>query len=762
MKNIFYLTVLSFLLAFSILTINVLAGYFTTSVSPSIINSSMVQQLNFTITNLNSTENMTQVNITLPSDFAYNSSIPSVTTYYISTNTLSWNILVQTSSSQNLIVNVTASKTGIYNFSVSVLDSAGNISTNVTGGITVQDSTSPRYSNNITSPSSPVNYSSNNSYQFNISWSDIALLGVVFNWNGTNYTYSNVTNSSGIYKITLTNLSSGNYTYYWFATDNSSNSNQTILFYYNITKPINPVDVWINLTNNKNITVVDNSSILINVSGIGNISLYKDSIGPMASNTTCTSSCTLSYLLTVYSTSKHNFTAIATGNENYTSGSSTYFVMVVPNYTISTNIPSFYSSTNQTVFNISFSSPSGFNLSISGDWTNVTVNYTMTNISNTTFSYTTPTLTAGTFHWKIYGNYSNYTFNLTSTNSFTVGKVAPILNLTTITYWDVPNGTQTNISCYSNQVSVNLYRNGVLVSNPDVQTLASGVYVYKCNNTETSNYSSTSVSKNLTVIIYTANLAFTKADSLILVQQDSHNSTIINVKNTGELGQYINFTIQDINSSWYSINATNSSIYSGQTISFLVGFSVGDVEINDYTGNFKANSSNKTITSGFTLRVLPSNNKKVEINSSLASYKEEMLELGNEINQSRIQGLNTSLAENKLAQLRAKIEQGESYMVNGDYFNTYLVLREIDTLINNTRTELSNVQQALSESRSMNLIIYIVIGVCIVVGSVLAYLFWPTKMKTTLTPEISKEDIWFKLKRKWEELTKKRYRYKES
>jgi peptidoglycan/LPS O-acetylase OafA/YrhL len=55
-----------------------------------------------------------------------------------------------------------------------------------------------------------------------------------------------------------------------------------------------------------------------------------------------------------------------------------------------------------------------------------------------------------------------------------------------------------------------------------------------------------------------------------------------------------------------------------------------------------------------------------------------------------------------------------------------------------------------------------VIGICIALAIILAYLFWPTKTKPIIKPEVSKEQIWFKLKRKWEELSKKRYEYKGS
>ena len=66
---------------------------------------------------------------------------------------------------------------------------------------------------------------------------------------------------------------------------------------------------------------------------------------------------------------------------------------------------------------------------------------------------------------------------------------------------EVADGTQTNVSCTANtnHVTPQLYRNGSLVSNPNIAILAIGTYNYACNITETQNYTKGEVSNTLIV-----------------------------------------------------------------------------------------------------------------------------------------------------------------------------------------------------------------------------------------------------------------------
>jgi hypothetical protein len=783
MKSIVYLIILFFLLVFAI---NVFAASFTASVNPNVINASKPNQLlNFTISN--PSVPIVNVDITLPTNFGFIEGSFGTTAVGSCTNnatTVSW------SNATSPLIGIGG--TQYFWFNVSVPDVTGNqlfvVSTNDTGAninstnvyVMVNDVTPPRWSSNSTSPSSPATYSPGGNYGFQINWADnIGVDVVVFETNLNtslkNFTVSRYSGSStsGVYVINFTDIPVGTYQYRWIANDSTGNTNATSTLTFNITKSTNPLNLYLDGKLNQNVTVINGTTFTINAtSACGQsackINITKDGIISIATN--CEPYCNTTDTLYLGATNTHSYSVTAIGNANYTDNSTgtTYYATVIyppPRYSISTSIPSSYSSA-LAIFNVTWTDdndPNGFNVSLIeiGSGGSAT-NYTMFRFPGTNVSSYNKTFDAGTYYWKAYANNSYNSWNSTPKTEFTISKATPTLDLTVTPSWDVSRGTETIVSCDSEQVSVNLYRNESSVSNPDRQTLAAGTYVYKCNNTETANYRSVSVSKTLTVRIYTIDFIFTKAENLTIVKQNSLNSTIVEIKNTGELSQNISFTIEDINSTWYSINATNVSLASGKSASFLVDFSVGNVEIKDYTGRFKAYSPNKTITSNFTLRVLPAKEKEVEINSTLANYTEEMLKLEKEINQTKAQGLNVSLAEEKLNQLKTKIEQGENYTAKGDYFNAYLILKEIETLINDTKNELNKVKQIIKEEERKSLIIYVVIGVCIVLIIILAYLFWPTKAKLAVKPEVSREQIWFRLKRKWEELGKKKYRYKES
>jgi hypothetical protein len=105
----------------------------------------------------------------------------------------------------------------------------------------------------------------------------------------------------------------------------------------------------------------------------------------------------------------------------------------------------------------------------------------------------------------------NYTYFYPASQNYTaqsitrflqINKSATALNLTISPALVVINNTQTNVSCFADnpEVNVNLYRNNTPVSNPDVQTLASGDYNYTCNTTGSQNYTAASESNILTVL----------------------------------------------------------------------------------------------------------------------------------------------------------------------------------------------------------------------------------------------------------------------
>jgi hypothetical protein len=723
------------------------------------------QLLNFTI-NVIGTANITEVNIILPPGFSFTGNLGSSSCKYDASRSSTTNVIwtngltgcIDNSTLQYFWIYVnTPSSSEKFNFTVwcNGTDSQPS-STNIT--ISLYDITAPQYSQNITTfPPSPTNYSPGKTYWFNISWTDnVAVDKVLLEQNFTTLSPSleniSLDKEGSTYYFKIVDLPAGLYLFKWYANDTNNTFNSTPSFIYNITKANNFITIWFNQTKNSNFTTINGS--LLNITGEiscnqtnCNLSIIRNSASIILPPQKSPSSVIDGPL---YSTALFNYTITTAGNQNYTSNSSTFFVMVVPNYTISYSVPTSYSSTSSS-FSINFSSSPGIDnlfLELNG------VRYVMTNSSLTTYSYSS-TLPAGSYFWQILGNYSNHIFNLTALNSFTIQKASPSVSLTAYPGWIVYEGNQTRVSCSSPYVSVSLYRNNTAVQNPDSQTLPVGDYLYICNSTETQNYSAQSVSNILSVIetpTYVVDLAFTQVENLIFITQNSSNFTIIKVKNTGNLTQTIYFLVENINSSWYSTNSTNATLMPNKEAAFLVNFFVGEIEPKDYNGIFKANSTYKTINSSFILRVLPSENFKININYSLAQYEQNYTSLLREIEKKKNEGYNTSLAEQKLSQLKSLLEQAKNYLDNNDYLSVYNLFGDIKLLIGETKIEIdAATRRGKIPTQFPSWIIYIAMIIVVVfVSGFLAYLFWPTeKVEVQQQPEAKeqKESLLEKIKK---------------
>jgi len=108
-----------------------------------------------------------------------------------------------------------------------------------------------------------------------------------------------------------------------------------------------------------------------------------------------------------------------------------------------------------------------------------------------------------------------------------------------------------------------------------------------------------------------------------------------------------------------------------------------------------------------------------------------MNDLGQQINESRDQGYNTSEVESLFSQLKTKIDQANDHIDSGDYTSAYNLLDDIASLINQTKTSLTGlpitgrVGGVLGDWWSWGK--WVIIVVVVVVVSVLGYMLWPTK-----------------------------------
>ena len=722
------------------------AATYTVTMEQAVINAGTSNVLvNFTISN--PSVDIAQVTFILPSGFAYyggnyGSNVSSSLWSFAPTpswSNTSTTPLVASGGTGYFWFAVTtpAVVSGSYPFNSSTTDSAGAyVSNNVS--VTVQDISAPGFSANSTSPSTPTAYGLAKNYTFNVTCTDnVAIAWMKFEWNGsTNYTNfvdpnQAVSNqSSGGYGITLTDIVPGNYTWKWYSMDTSNNESATGLGVYNITKVNNPIIIYFNGNAATSYTINQGSTINVTAAGTA-VSLFKN--GTAATNP----------YIDLLPIGDYAFKANSSGNANYSANAIgvTYTLRVItppPSYSISTTIPSTWSFNSYAMFNVTWSDlndANGFSMAlVQHNGTGTTTNYTMTrrtgtNVSTYAFNITQPMALS----WRVYGNNSYNSWNASDLTNTTIAKLTPSITLTVIPDWNVLRGVQTSVSCASPEVTVTLYRNGVATSSTtDIQTLATGDYVYVCNNTPTANYSVSSVTKMLRVLSYAADVSFTKVDTLVSVTRNSTNSTTVVVKNVGNATQPVNITIDNITSSWYKLNATTVNVASGYTTAFLVNFTPpATADIKDYAGAFRVMTTNRTITSGFVLRVLPKADDKTAISSQLSEYRANVTLLLDDISRMKMDaGLtNQTSSEQKALEAKQKIEQAEGYMAVGDYFNAQQLFSSIETLIAGAVSDLAAEKQATEtqeqQVQKIEWTTWIIVAVVAIAVLVLAYLLWP-------------------------------------
>lgn len=124
-------------------------------------------------------------------------------------------------------------------------------------------------------------------------------------------------------------------------------------------------------------------------------------------------------------------------------------------------------------------------------------------IDKTSWNNTAITQEAGTYNW-VCNITAGINYNSASTSKTQViSKATPSNTLSISPSQSVSYPTQTTVTCsissINNEVTPQLFRNNILVSNPDVATLAIGSYVYVCNNTVTQNYTTSQSQKTIVV-----------------------------------------------------------------------------------------------------------------------------------------------------------------------------------------------------------------------------------------------------------------------
>ncbi|KKM80861.1 hypothetical protein LCGC14_1335560, partial [marine sediment metagenome] len=315
------------------------------------------------------------------------------------------------------------------------------------------DTTNPSITSLLESPSDPATYTYTQNYQFNATVTDSYLQAIKLEFDGTNYTASNI--GGDIYNITRKNLAAGTYNYRWYANDTSGNSNNTETGSYTINKANPSSNMAISGTTPIEYPTTSDFSPSETNTGDGGCSYSMDKSNKVYGVTTWTFN---------YSTS---------GCTNYSAGSVTKNLVVNINSSLVLGISGTTPITYGTSTNVAGSDcPS--QLSCSLDIPNKVYGV---GVSPVTFNYSSS------------GN-TNYSA-VSITKAITINKATPtgsVSGTSPITYGTAGNVEGTESNSGDGGVTYQLFRNDILVSNPDTTVLTAGNYNYIYNTTGGENY----------------------------------------------------------------------------------------------------------------------------------------------------------------------------------------------------------------------------------------------------------------------------------
>jgi len=241
----------------------------------------------------------------------------------------------------NTFYNNTFSSTaqlGRYNITILANDTWRNKNYTSKGYFIIGDNLPPVWSNNQTTPISPVSYDPTRVYYFNVTYTDnfgLSNVWIEHNFTGSMLTYQMTGNNSDNYYYNYTDIPVGGYVWRAHANDTSGNTNYTRWFTYTVTAGQSAMNLTFDGAEG-NITREVKSSVQI----IANLTkpvgervvLYQDGI--VIKNVTSPNIQTQSYP----ALGTYNITAKYVGSQNYAATAKSYFIKVQdtlsPNVTI--------------------------------------------------------------------------------------------------------------------------------------------------------------------------------------------------------------------------------------------------------------------------------------------------------------------------------------------------------------------------------------------------------------------------------------------
>jgi hypothetical protein len=288
------------------------------------------------------------------------------------------------------------------------------------------DTTPPAFSNNLTSPSSPITYSPTTTVNFSINATDAqnSVDTVLFTFKGITMT---PTRNASTFNITMGPLAAGTHNYNWTANDSLGNRNTTPLYSYVVLPATSTINLTLNGQQN-NHTVPVGSVVNLTATltaGTGAIQLYRD--GALLNSGTSP----ISNLSTFNTLGVFNITALYPATQNHTASYATWFVTTTSTIapTISLIAPVNGINTTSTAFNFTWLTTHPTSANTSCTLTLDTTTYAgQQTLNNTPMNRSIGGLTAATHSWNVSCT-DGIESNVSETHAFTVDTTGPLVNI---------------------------------------------------------------------------------------------------------------------------------------------------------------------------------------------------------------------------------------------------------------------------------------------------------------------------------------------
>ena len=180
-----------------------------------------------------------------------------------------------------------------------------------------------------------------------------------------------------------------------------------------------------------------------------------------------------------------------------------------------------------------------------------------------------------------------------------------------------------------------------------------------------------------------------EADTMLLVEQGKNKTLNVKVKNLYTTRQTIKVSLSSINSSWFIISPAENMIARGDSYTFRILFSIpNDAALGEYKGKIKVESVRHSEEFPIVLKVLPGDELKNLINSTINAYEVKLNELFERFNNTQNETIKA-----KLEEIKSKVNELKSYLATNDYYSAYSRLYYVKELFD----ELASIEEPKTE-----------------------------------------------------------------